>query len=324
MKSTRSKIFLATCRAVPDLSTDDRALRERIRDRGFDVQPLIWDDRNPAFHDTAAVVVRSCWDYHLKHQDFLRWAASLEKKGVTICNSPALMHWNHDKRYLLELHSAGIQIPPTLWLECGSNAQLGSIMSQAGWSDIVVKPSVSAASWRTFRVRFDQAAAFQSEFEKLLMQGRTMVQKFIPEVQTRGEWSFIFFDRKFSHAVLKRAAADEFRVQDQFGGSVDWQATPTRNLISQAKAALDSVKGEPLYARVDGVELGGGLCLMELELIEPALFLKRTNRAIERFAEAICAAVESAKSGNRIRGEMESPTIHPICARYSGLQAGEG
>ena len=312
MKSTQSKIFLATCRAVPDLSADDRALAELIRDRGFDVRPLIWDDPNPVFHDTAAVVVRSCWDYHLKHQDFLHWTESLEKKGVTICNSSALIDWNHDKRYLLELQSAGIQIPPTLWLERGSNAQLKRIMSQAGWSDVVVKPSVSATSWRTFCVSFDQAAEFQSEFEKLLLQGRTMVQKFIPEVQTQGEWSFIFFDRQFSHAVLKRASADDFRVQDEFGGSVDWQATPTGNLISQAKAALDSVKGEPLYARVDGVELGGELCLMELELIEPALFLQRTNRAIERFAEAICAAVESANSGNRIgRGNGNANNSSP-------------
>jgi glutathione synthase/RimK-type ligase-like ATP-grasp enzyme len=301
MKSKRSKIFLATCRAVPDLSTDDRALAGRLRDCGFDVQPLIWDDPNPVFHDTAAVVVRSCWDYHLNHKDFLHWAASLEKQGVTICNSPKLMHWNHDKRYLLELCSAGIQIPPTLWLECGSNAQLKTIMADSGWSEVVVKPSVSATSWRTFRVSFGEAEAFQSEFKELLLHGRTMVQKFIPEVQSHGEWSFVFFDRRFSHAVLKRAAANDFRVQDQFGGSVDWQATPTWDLVAQAKAALDSVKGQPLYARVDGVELCGELCLMELELIEPALFLKRTNSAVKQFAEAICATLESVKRGTGSR-----------------------
>ena len=122
-----------------------------------------------------------------------------------------------------------------------------------------------------------------------------MIQKFVAEIQTKGEWSFVFFDKKFSHAVLKRAKAGDFRVQNYFGGTVETDLQPPPDLIDQAKTIVENVSEDLLYARVDGVEIDGELCSMELELIEPALFLENNKFAAQRFASAIADVFESHK-----------------------------
>lgn len=284
------KLALATSQKLPELTPDDRALALRLRELGVDARPLVWNDPQQQLEETAAVLIRSCWDYHHHPREFLRWTQTLEEQGIRVHNPARTIRWNHDKAYLQQCDAAGLLIPATTWFESGTPASLAGLMRQREWSHAVVKPTVSATAWQTFLVSRDEAVEFQPAFEALLRAGSAMVQRFIPEVRERGEWSFVFFERQFSHAVLKRPGPGDFRVQKEFGGVVDWEAKPPADLISQAEAALDMAEGPLLFARVDGVEVQDRLCLMELELIEPALFLQ-APQATERFARAIVAAV---------------------------------
>jgi hypothetical protein len=147
---------------------------------------------------------------------------------------------------------------------------------------------VSATAYRTVVTSADDTNEAQALADDLLRGPGVMVQEFMEEVSTRGEWSLVFFSGQFSHAVVKTPKAGDFRVQHDFGGS-EHSAQPPDSVIQAASRAIAAVESVPLYARVDGVESGGQFLLMELELIEPVLFLKLAEGAADRFAEVIVA-----------------------------------
>src|SRR5262249_51692359 len=158
-----------------------------------------------------------------------------------------------------------------------------SVLEKQGWQKAVVKPRISATSFRTWVTSPEHAGNQQSAFDELLAASGAVVQRFVDEVQTRGEWSLMFFGGKYSHAVLKQPKAGDFRVQEEYGGSAEL-ASPRMSLIEQAGRITDLFDDKLLYARVDGVEIDGRFCLMELELIEPLLFLSCDSLAPQRFA----------------------------------------
>ena len=283
-------IALATCRRLADLHADDRLLAAELEQAGFATRPLVWDDSEQRLDDVSAVIVRTCWDYHFRPQQFLAWAQELGSHGVQLFNPVATLLWNLDKRYLRELELAGVAIPETAWFEPRASAVLGNVMQDCGWNTAVLKPTVSATAWNTFLVTQATARALQGKFKEMLASGAVMLQRFVENITTSGEWSFIFFDRQFSHAILKRPRGGDFRVQTEFGGTLECDIIPPGALIEQAQAILRHVSVPWLYARVDAVEVSGHLCLMEIELIEPALFLNSSPVAA-RFAHAVAAAV---------------------------------
>lgn len=282
-------ILCATCEAIPNLTEDDQALISPLAARGIEARAAVWSDPRVAWHQADAVVIRSCWDYHLRLEDFVRWITSLEQAGVRVWNPPAMLRGNADKIYLRQLEQKGIPIVPTLWPE--GEFQLQKELRKWGWKKAVVKPRVSATAYRTLLTTAedaDSADSAQVLVNDLLRGPGAMVQKFLEEVSTRGEWSLIFFAGQFSHAVIKTPKAGDFRVQHDFGGSEKIANAPD-SLIQAATRVIAAVESTPLYARVDGVESGGQFLLMELELIEPALFLRLSEHSAERFAEAIAA-----------------------------------
>jgi len=209
-----------------------------------------------------------------------------------VWNPPAVLRWNSHKGYLRDLAARGVPIVPTRWLERGTPVGLARLLRDAAWSDAVVKPAVSASAHGTWRTSFETASADQRQLDELLRAGDVMVQPFMSEVRDAGEWSFLFLGGRFSHAVLKRpgAGAGDYRVQWEFGGTAD-AMVPPGNLVADAEAVMTAVPGNPLYARVDGVERDGRLVLMELELIEPHLFLGWDAGAPGRLAAALGALV---------------------------------
>jgi hypothetical protein len=192
-----------------------------------------------------------------------------------------------DKTYLSSLERKGVCVPPTVWLEKGSAADLGTILERKGWSRAVIKPAISATAFQTWVTCPAQAVGDAALLHEMLLKSGVMVQQFIEEVLTKGEWSFVFYDKKYSHAVLKRAKSGDFRVQSDFGGYLAEDAQPTSRLVEQARLVVELVEEPLLYARVDAVEVGGRLMLMELELIEPALFFGADPRSPGRLADAI-------------------------------------
>ena len=270
------RIALASCAAWPELTDDDRLLIPALKQLDVEAVPAVWD--GPVdWTQFDQVVIRSCWDYHLRPNEFLDWIQELEKARVKVQNLPALVRWNTDKRYLRELKAAGATIPPTIWIEEREELSSGEMLDMLGWSSAIVKPTVSASAHKLRRVFRDEPA--------VQLKGPAILQQFIPEIVSCGEWSLVFLGGKYSHAVIKRPAAGDFRVQSEFGGKAAL-AEPPDAMVDEAARMVGSLPGRPLYARIDGVDRDGTLVLMEVELIEPELFLGLGNAA-SRFAEEI-------------------------------------
>src|SRR5215470_8631536 len=182
------RIALATSKEWPDLTSDDRALLKPLADRGFHAAPAVWTDSNCPWRDFDAVVIRSCWDYHLRAEEFLRWISLLESIGCSVLNPAAMIRWNADKSYLRSLEKRGIAIVPTLWCEAGDTPILADALRNQGWDKAVVKPRISATAHRTQLVEAKNANTGQSLFGDLKAGPGVMVQKFMDSILTEGEW----------------------------------------------------------------------------------------------------------------------------------------
>jgi glutathione synthase/RimK-type ligase-like ATP-grasp enzyme len=234
------------------------------------------------------VCLRSTWDYHLRWEEFREWVRGFGGKG-RLWNPAATVLWNADKLYLRDLAAAGVALPRTSWFEPGTRPAVPALLEEWGVTRAVLKPRVSATAFGTHVVSRDCALG-ETDWAALERSG-CLLQTFVPEIQSRGEVSLVFLDGGFSHAVLKRPGAGDFRVQKDFGGTLD-TATPADRTIEFGVAALAAAARPWLYARVDLVETDTGPVLMEVELIEPDLFL--TPVAAARLAEGLVEAVEEA------------------------------
>lgn len=288
-------VALYTCAAWPELWEDDRLLLPALARVGLRGVPVVWDD--PAASPPALGLIRSTWDYYLRLPAFL---AFLEERSAErrLFNPLPLLRWNLDKRYLLQLAELGVPIIPTRVLPALTQDALPALWRELG--ELVLKPTVSAGSWRTLRLAPGDALP-----EGPVGHGRGaradipdaepagyLAQPFLPQI-SEGELSFVFFDGEFSHAARKRPRPGDFRVQEQYGGTMEALAAPPA-LRDQAQAVLQALRAvpqaagaPPLYARVDGVLVEGRLLLMELELIEPSLYLALADGAADRLAQAL-------------------------------------
>jgi glutathione synthase/RimK-type ligase-like ATP-grasp enzyme len=284
------RVALATCAKLPDLGPDDALLRDELARRGVDARAAVWNDPARDWSAFDRVVLRSVWDYHRSLGAFLAWLDRLEAQGVALFNPAPLVRWNSSKAYLRAGAARGWNVPSTAWLERGRPVDLAGLLAERGWAEAVVKPAVSASAYGTFRVSAAAAATGASgeALGRLLEEGDVLVQPFLPEVTRDGEWSFVFLGGALSHAVRKRPAAGDFRVQREHGGSVEG-VTPPAALRREAESVAALLPGPCAYARVDGVVVEDRLCLMEVELIEPELFLAHHPRAAARLADAILA-----------------------------------
>lgn len=276
------QIALVSYSGCPELTGDDRLLLPALRHLGVEAKCAVWDAPID-WTQFDQVVLRSCWDYHLRPNEFLNWIAKLEQLGVPLQNSPSLVRWNADKRYLREMERAGASIPPTAWIEDREEANVQEILAARGWESAVVKPTVSASAHNLRRV-------FKGE-QVVRLKGPAMVQQFVPEILDAGEWSIVFINGNYSHSVIKRPTAGDFRVQSEYGGETVL-AEAAEETIENVIKLFAALPGKPLYARVDGIECESGFVLMEFELIEPVLFLGIGN-ASARFAGAIVNAPRS-------------------------------
>jgi glutathione synthase/RimK-type ligase-like ATP-grasp enzyme len=284
-----TRIAFVTYAGMPGFAADDHLVVEELRRRGGEVEPVVWNDPGAGWSRYDRVVIRSCWDYHRRVDEFLGWLNRMEREKIPLWNPARVVRGNVDKAYLGELAAAGLPVVPTLHLRRGEASDLAALLEAQGWSEAVIKPAVSASAFRTRRIGRGEAAAAQAELEELLAASGALIQPFVAEIQSAGEWSLIFLRGDFSHAVLKRPRAGDFRVQQELGGSADL-AVPSHATIEAAQAIVERIPRPWLYARVDGVEIGGAFTLMELELIEPSLFLGGDPEAAARFAAAILAA----------------------------------
>lgn len=285
-------IALATYAAAPNLAPDDRLLLSALEDMGIRAEPAVWSSSDVDWSAFDGVVIRSCWDYHRAFDAFSTWLARLESHAIPVWNPIPLVRWNADKRYLLDLARCGVPTIPTVVIPRGEGRRAASIASAEGWSKIVVKPAVSASGYEThaFAAPFDGEA--MDTVARVASLCEVLVQPFAPEVSRDGELSLVFLGGEFSHAARKRAAPGEFRVQVEHGGTVE-PTIVSGDVIEQASRAIAALDESPVYARVDGILRDGALLLMELELIEPNLFLELRESAAERLASAVAERLEA-------------------------------
>lgn len=283
-------IAFVTYADMPAVAPDDMLAAACLKSCDIKVVPAVWNDPAVDWSAFDGVIIRSCWDYHLQAGLFQRWLHTLSYLGVPVYNTIPQLLWNMDKRYLRSMGQAGIPIPPTLWLEDSEAGTLQELVEESGWREVVVKPAISGSAYHTYALRQEEVAQYEETIRQLREQTAVLVQPLLPEILREGEWSLLFFNGAYSHAVLKRARADDFRVQAAWGGTVA-AAQPPEAFIRQAAAIVEQLTPTPLYARVDGVSIKNQFTLMELELIEPALFLAQAEGAAQRFANHIAALV---------------------------------
>ena len=269
---------------------EERLFVEALERQGAQVRRVSWS--NPAFDWSSAgiAVIRSTWDYVDRFVEFRAWID--QAAGLTrLVNPPALVRWNWDKGYLLDLQRRGVRIPATLPLTPSSEHDLPRLIREAGWKDAVLKPTVSSGSFETYRLRNTTSQADWAAATDVAGRKRALLQEYLPRIETDGELSLIFFGGEFSHAVRKRTKGNDFRVQAQYGGRYE-QAVPAADELAAAELTLRACGEVPVYARVDLVrDRRGEPCLMELELIEPDLYCRLVPGAADRFAEALLRQV---------------------------------
>ncbi len=269
-----------------ELWTDDHLALPALRDEGIDVRPVVWTEAyDPSRFD--AIVVRSPWDWFLRPHEFVAHLDALA--GARVFNAPSLLRRFIDKSYMLELERRGVPIVPTEWLDIATGQKLDEIVARRGWTRALVKPSVSANAHGASVLDLEAARVWAPPAGHRTF----LVQPFLREVLEDGEWTFVFFDGVFSHAVKKTPAAGDFRVQTDHGGAAV-RGEPDGALVAQAERAVRALGEAPLYARVDGVVVNGELLLMELEVVEPELFFRFDPQAPVRFARALRRRLEAA------------------------------
>jgi hypothetical protein len=267
-------VALVTCARVPEGDVDDHLLAGALTRLGLSVAFVCWDDPDARWPAAGMALVRSTWDYHERLEAFLGWADYVGTV-TKLRNDAAVIRWNSHKGYLLELDAQGVAIVPTRLVRAGEHGALGP-------GDHVIKPAVSAGAERT--VRF----ASQADLDALTATDDALVQPYLDTIETKGELSIVCIDGEPSHAVRKVPASGDFRSQEEHGAQItSVEVEGTHRAL--ARTALSTLERVPLYARVDAVDTDSGLQLMELELIEPTLWLRWHPPAADTLAAAIAA-----------------------------------
>lgn len=277
-------IAIITYTGLPELTVDDRRLLEPLRARGLMPYVVRWDDESVDWKHFRMALVRSTWDYFLKPEAFLAW---LERVGpqVKLLNPPDVLRWNSHKSYLQQLAGKGVPVTPTVLCPRGQKASLPALAATRGWRSVVVKPAVSGGGRLTRR--FEGARLGdegQAHLEAVLAEGDALVQPFLPTLHEQGERSYIYFDGVFSHAVVRPAT-----MEAPGGGTPDGvPLVPRSDEQALSDRVLAATPGRTLYARVDVASgLDGKPLLLELEVIEPRLFLGASEGAAARLSDGI-------------------------------------
>jgi glutathione synthase/RimK-type ligase-like ATP-grasp enzyme len=282
------KIAFVTYGQFQELATDDNLTAQCLSQQGIEVHSVSWDSTLVEWKQFDKIILRSTWDYHLRIEEFNLWLESMQQQGNLLYNPGEVIQWNMNKVYLKELSEKGVLIPSTIWLRQFACVQLKEVLTDRGWDKAVIKPTISASAYQTWLISPQTAAEDQYQLDKMLESGEVMIQEFVKEIQTKGEWSLVFFNKQFSHAVLKQTKTNDFRVQSSYGGTATALAPPSF-ILREAKRIISLIDAPLLYARIDGIEAAGNFILIEVELIEPSLFLSQAPGASQAFADAILA-----------------------------------
>jgi glutathione synthase/RimK-type ligase-like ATP-grasp enzyme len=273
---------------VNQVLQEDAILLNTFKKKGLKAIRTHWDNPEFDFSVTEITLFRTIWDYFHRFDEFSLWLKNTEHVTRFI-NPPELLYHNIDKHYLRDLAEKGLNIPHTIFIEKGEQRSLEQIYSESNLNNAILKPTVSGAGRHTYKIAKTNVSELQDIFMQLIENEAMMLQEYQENITKYGEVAIILFNGKFSHAVLKTAKEGDFRVQDDFGGTVELYS-PRLDEIQFAEQVLSVCSPLPLYARVDIMrDNNNNPVLGELELIEPELWFRLHEQAAETMAEAIIA-----------------------------------
>lgn len=261
---------------------DDELAVGPLSELGWEISTVSWSDPAVDWNEFELAVLRTTWDYQQRPDEFLRTLEVIDRSRASLENPLEVVKWNLDKRYLREIESCGVPIVPTIWDGIYDQRSFHRWVADLGADELIVKPNVSATAMHTYRL-----SEYDPELEGVFAGRPFMVQPFLQSIVGTGEYSVFYFGGKYSHTILKAPKADDFRVQEEHGGIISG-VEPSEGLMAAANKAISAIGRSLLYSRVDLVlDATGQFVLMELELIEPALYLRMDDGAPARFATAI-------------------------------------
>ncbi len=256
-----------------------------LQRRGLSVGIAVWSDPQVNWAASGLCVLRSTWDYHGRYDEFVAWLERVTA-ATAMRNQARLVRWNAHKSYLRELQWCGVPVVPTEWVQRGEPRSLAEICAERGWGDAVLKPARGAAAHQVTHVRRDNVslAAGNAALTELLQRHDALVQPYLGSVAGYGERGLIFFEDRYSHAVAKKPFDSVLAVGNARSSAI----TATSEEVEVASRAVAAVPGATLYARVDLLrDDAGDICVNELELIEPGLYLGARDDGAVVFADAV-------------------------------------
>ena len=277
----RGVLGLVTCSVLPVVDPDQARIDAALARGGVAGEWVVWDDPAVDWSRFEAAWIHSTWDYTARYPEFLEWVERASA-ATALWNPAAVVRWNSHKGYLLDLGAAGVPIVPTRLVRADEAFDLGAALAEAAWPEAVVKPAVSVGAIGAGRVRLADGGSDvvgEAALADARAFGDVLVQPFVPEI-AHGETSIVMIGGAPVHAARKVPAAGDFRIHEQYGGRVEAvEATPAE--LEVAALALAAVDHEVPVGRVDLVSpAGGDPLVMELELIEPYLFLELAPRSV--------------------------------------------
>ncbi|MBL4755939.1 MAG: hypothetical protein JKY52_20395 [Flavobacteriales bacterium] len=275
---------------VLNVLREQELVQNALEAKGLNVTRANWADPSFDWASTKAVLFREIWDYHHRFAEFSPWLEATAAKTQMI-NTAAQIRWNLDKHYLGDLADQGVNVCSTRFIEIGERCTLQQIREQEKLEDFVLKPAISGGGRHTYRLSCDSATAHEGIFKDLIANESMLIQPFQQNILKKGEVALMVFGGKYSHAILKIAKEGEFRVQDDFGGSVQMYH-PSEEEIAFAEDVVAKTDPLPAYARVDVIwDNDEQLAVTELELIEPELWFRFKPEAADLFAEAVVSVL---------------------------------
>lgn len=264
---------------------EDRLLAEGLKANGLTSSRIDWNDSRFDWSAIKVAVIRTTWDYSYRYPEFSAWLDRVASQ-TTLMNPAGLMRWNMDKHYLGDLAKKNIPVVDTFFVEEGEGCDLQDLARERGWQEIVIKPAVSGGARNTFRAAGSAIGDLQRTFDACISEESMLIQPFQKEILETGEVSLMLMGGEYTHAVRKIARAGDFRVQDDHGGTVH-EYDPPKHVVNAAERAVAACPQAPVYARVDLVLASDGPRLMELELVEPELWMRFSPPSARKLANAI-------------------------------------
>ena len=255
---------------------------------GWAVEMVPWR-RDVDWDDYDLVYICTPWDYQDDVAAFMDVLETIERSAATLVNRLDLVRWNLKKTYLRELEMRGADIVPSLFFERFDTDKVAACFAAHDTDRIVVKPVVGANADHIYVLTEPLAGATVDELQRVFADRPFFVQPFVDSVQSEGEYSLFFLGGDYSHAILKKPKQGDFRTQEEHGADILSIEAPAA-LVQTARHVLGVVSPQPVYVRADFVRGRGRFLLMELELIEPSLYLRTDPGAPDRFASALARA----------------------------------